>query len=84
MFHCVSQKRSPVSDLSFDGKSLHLVLELKGPIGVNRFRIFLDSRGLAKLVSFWMDCERFVLLTDDKSRREAFNAIEILYLKVKV
>ena len=59
------------------------MLELKGPIGVNRFRIFLNSRGCAKLVSFWMDCERFLLLTDDEARKEAFNAIEILYLKVK-
>ena len=61
-----------------------MVLELKGPVGVNRFRIFLNSRGLAKLVSFWMDCERFSLLSDDKSRKEAFNAIEILYFKVRV
>ena len=60
------------------------MLELKGPIGVNRFRIFLASRDLAKLVSFWMDCERFQLMSDDKSRKECFNAIEILYLKVKI
>ncbi|KAL5262807.1 hypothetical protein ACHWQZ_G008261 [Mnemiopsis leidyi] len=70
-----------LNELSFDGKSLHLVLELKGPVGVNRFRIFLNSRGCANLVSFWMDCERFLLTTDDDDRREAFNAIEILYLK---
>ena len=37
---------------------------------------------MAKLICFWMDSEHFHLLNDDKARKEAFNAIEILYLKV--
>ena len=36
----------------------------------------------AKLVSFWMDCEKFHLLTSIKEMKEKFTAIEILYLKV--
>ena len=46
--------------------------------------MFLHSRKMSHMISFWMDAEKFSLIKDPKEMKKCFTALEILYLKVGI